>query len=98
MNELCKAPDDILTIMGAVEPEEYAVRSNLRSFRNVASALIGQTESATARQLAWIVSDYVTEMLYVPADLALLRDLSQLCQNTLQCALAAERLEVPADA
>jgi hypothetical protein len=85
--------DDIATFLPGIDPEEYERRSKLRSLRNVAGAMIARTESPTARQLAWICSEYTTELVYLPAGLALLDDVAKFCNRLMITALHAERLE-----
>ena len=85
--------DDIATFLPGIDPDEYERRSKLRSLRNMAGAMIAQTDSPTARQLAWICSDYTTEFVYSHADEALLDDVAKLCNRLMITALHAERLE-----
>ena len=85
--------DDIATFLPGIAPDEYERRSKLRSLRNVAGAMIARTESPTARQLAWICSEFTTELVYSPAGLALLDDVAKFCNRLMITALHAERLE-----
>ena len=85
--------DDIGTFLPNIGPDEYELRAQLRKMRNVASAMIVKTESATARQLAWIVVEYVSELIFAPADYALLADVAKLCSRLLISAMHAELLE-----
>lgn len=85
--------DDIITFLPGISEEEYQVRAKIRSHRNAAGAIIAQTESSTARQLAWIASDWATEAVYTPAETNLLRDVAKLCSRLLITAMQAERLE-----
>lgn len=86
--------DDIATFLPGIELAEYDRRARLRTYRNVAAAIIGQSESPTARQLAWLASDYCFELGLAPASAALLDDVGKLCQRMLICAAHAERLEL----
>ena len=85
--------DDIRTFLPGIGSDGYDLRAKLRSMRNVASALIGNTESPTARQLAWIVNEWVSELIYLPADNALLGDVVKFCNRLSITAMHAERLE-----
>jgi hypothetical protein len=85
--------DDIRTFMPSIGVAEYDLRAKLRSLRNVASALIGKTESPTARQLAWIASDWTNEIIFAPADLTLLAEVGKFCGRLMVTAMHAERLE-----
>ena len=85
--------DDIRTFLPGIGADEYELRAKLRSYRNVASALIGNTESPTARQLAWIVSEWTNELIFLPADNALLADVVKFCNRLAITAMHAERLE-----
>ena len=85
--------DEIRTFLPGIGADEYELRSMLRSYRNVASALIGNTESPTARQLAWIVSEWTNELIFLPVDHALLADVVKFCNRLTITAMHAERLE-----
>ncbi len=85
--------DEILVFMPGIKPEELEIRAKLRRYRNVATALIARTESPTARQQAWIVVEYATETMFLPASAEFLADVSKFCARTMICAMHAERLE-----
>ena len=85
--------DDIVTFLPGIDLDEYERRSKLRSLRNMAGAMIAQTESPTARQLAWICSEYTTEMVYSPAGASLLDDVAKFCNRLMITAMHAERLD-----
>lgn len=67
--------DEFLILMGDLPAEELAKRVKLRARRNVAAMMLADTQSATARQLCWIVVEYVTPNLYSPASLEWLDEL-----------------------
>lgn len=67
--------DDIQILMGKLSPQEHAKRIKLRHHRNVASAMMTQTNSPWARQLCWMVVEWVTPNLYAPAPLEWLDEL-----------------------
>lgn len=85
--------DDIATFLPGIAADEYERRAKLRSLRNVAAAMIARTESPTARQLAWFCTEYTTELIFSPADAALLDDVGKFCNRLMICALHAERLQ-----
>jgi hypothetical protein len=62
-----KPLDDIEIFLPGCEGEEFDARAKLRSYRNAAQAMIANTGSDTARQLAWLVVEYATPNLYAPA-------------------------------
>ena len=86
--------DDICTFMPTICAEEYARRAKLRSLRNVAAAMISETESSTARQLAWLASDYITQSIYAPAAAEALDDLIKLCDRLMRTAMHAQRVDL----
>lgn len=85
--------DDIQTFLPGLSDEEYALRVKLRSWRNTAGAMIATTQSDAARQLAWMASDFATELIYSPADHGLLREVIQFCRRLMLTAIQAENLE-----
>ena len=87
------APDDIMTFMPNIGADEYELRAKLRSYRSVASTIIAKTESPTARQLSWIVVEYVSELIFLPAELSFLADVAKFCSRILITAMHASRLE-----
>lgn len=86
-------PDDILTFLPGIGDEEYARRAKIRSMRNVAAAMIANTESNAARQLAWLCSEFATEAVYAPLEASLLDDVGKFCHRLMITAMHAERLE-----
>ena len=85
--------DDIRTFLPGIGADEYDLRAKLRSHRNVAAAVIAKTESPTARQLAWIVTEYTAETIFAPMDHAFLAEVGKFCTRLLVTAMQAERLE-----
>lgn len=93
--EICAMPpDEIITFLGNVPPEEYELRSKLRSYRNAASAMVGATPSPTARQLAWTVIEWASPNLYSPAPLSWLTELNLLCQRLMVTAMQVEKMHL----
>lgn len=86
--------DEMDVFLPGIAPDERERRVKLRELRNVASAMIGSTDSATARQLAWIVTEYATEALYAPAAAEALNDLNKLCKRLMLTALQAEHIDL----
>lgn len=95
MNAIATPPraDDILTFLPGIDDAEYARRAKIRSMRNVAAAMIANTESSAARQLAWLCSEFATEAVYAPLDASLLDDVGKFCHRLMITAMQAERLE-----
>lgn len=67
--------DEFRILMGDLSDDELARRVKLRARRNVATKMLADTQSATARQLCWFVVEYVTPSLYSPASLEWLDEL-----------------------
>lgn len=88
-----KPLDEIRTFLPGIGDEEYALRAKLRSLRNTASAMISNTESDTARQLAWIVVEYATPALYAPGIPVEFEELNKLCTRLMLTALQAEKID-----
>ncbi|WP_394730608.1 hypothetical protein [Altererythrobacter sp. GH1-8] len=86
--------DDIRTFLPGIGEEEYAIRAKMRSYRNAASGMIRATQSDTARQLAWIASDYITLWIYSPAIEVELEDLNTFFRRLLVTAIQAERIDM----
>ena len=87
-------PDEIYTFMGDIPPAEYALRSKLRSYRNAANGMVSQTDSDTARQLAWVVIEWATPNLYAPASLEWLESLNKLSKRLMLTAMQVEEMEL----
>jgi hypothetical protein len=87
-------PDEIYTFLGAISDEEYERRAKLRTYRNAASAMIANTESDTARALAWFTTEYATGALYAPGAADALDDLNKLCRRLMLTAMQAEQIDV----
>ena len=87
-------PDEIHTFLGNVPPEEYELRSKLRSYRNAATAMVGTTPSNTARHLAWTVIEWASPNLYSPAPLDWLSEVNLLCQRLMVTAMQVEKMDL----
>jgi hypothetical protein len=87
-----KRADDLATFLPGCDGEERELREKLRGFRNAASALIGATESANARSLAWMIVEVATNWLYAPADERALREINRFANRLLTTAVQAESL------
>lgn len=87
--------DDISTFMGPIPPQEYELRSKIRSARNMASYMVTQTESGDARQLCWMVCDWASAWIYMPASTVDLESVAQFLRRLLICANQAANLEAP---
>lgn len=85
--------DDIRTFLPGISDEEYQARARIRAHRNAAGAVIARSQSSTARQLAWIASDWASEAVYTPAETTWLWDVAKLCSRLLITAMQADRLE-----
>lgn len=88
-----KIRDEIRVFMPTIGEEELALRARMRALRNTASAMICKTESGTARQLAWIVTEYATEALYTPMESEALTDLNKFFNRLLLTAVQAEQID-----
>ncbi|MXP27911.1 hypothetical protein GRI58_03625 [Porphyrobacter algicida] len=86
--------DDIQTFMGEIPAEEYERRTQLRSYRNAASAMVSIAKTETAMQLAWLVVDRLTPWLYAPASTAALDDLLLLCKRLMAAASQVENMDL----
>lgn len=67
--------DEFRNLMGDLSAQELTKRVKLSAHRNVATMMLADTQSGIARQLCWIVVEYVTPNLYSPASLAWLDEL-----------------------
>lgn len=86
--------DDIRTFLPGISEEEYEARAKLRSLRNAASAQLARAESTTAKQLAFVVIEYLAELLYAPLSPAALSELRQFCTRLMLVSCQAENIEV----
>ena len=86
--------DDIRTFLPGIPADEYDRRVKLRSYRNAATAMVHNTDSDTARALAWIAIEYVTFNLYAPADPDQLDDLGRFCKRLMLTAMQAEDIDL----
>lgn len=87
------APDDIVTFLGPIDPEEYEQRRRIRTARNAASFKVTQTECAAARTLCWLVADTATAWIYAPASADELTEVASYLRRLLICADQAEVVE-----
>lgn len=85
--------DDIRTFMPGISEEEYAKRAKLRSIRNAATAMVSATESSSARKLAWMAIDYITEILFASAKLQALDDIDRLGTRLMLTAMQVEMID-----
>lgn len=85
--------DDIRTFLPTIGEEEYARRAKLRSLRNAATAMVNNTDSSTARGLAWFAIEYATEALYAPDASEALEDLNKFCTRLMLTAMQAEQID-----
>ena len=86
--------DDILTLVPTCEPGSaiYELRSKLRSHRNVASALIANTPSDSARALAWMAAETTSAWVYAQADERTLSEIARFSNRLLLTAIQAEAM------
>lgn len=85
--------DDIRTFLPGISEEEYEARAKLRSLRNAATAQLAKAESTTAKQLAYVVIEYLAECLYAPLTLPALAELLQFCKRLMIVSCQAENIE-----
>jgi|JI6StandDraft_1071083.scaffolds.fasta_scaffold02959_6 hypothetical protein len=88
-----KASDDIRTFLPGIGEAEYDLRAKLRTMRNCASALIANTDSDTARALAWTCSGYATAYVYAGADTETLSEIARFCNRLILTAMQAEQID-----
>jgi|GEM_PF-1433634 len=86
--------DEIRTFLPGIGEAEYELRAKLRALRNTASAMVSNTESNTARQLAWIVVEYATPTLYAPGTPVAFADLNKFCTRLMLTAMQAENMDL----
>lgn len=95
MNALTKiapAADDILTFLPGIGNEEYELRARLRSYRNAASAMVANTDCPAARNLAWMATEYITTLIYAPANTDELAEVAKFARRVMLVAMQAEEL------
>lgn len=83
-------PDEIVTFLGTIPPEEHERRSKLRSYRNAASQMLGSARTEQARQLAWTAIEWASPNLYNPAPIDWLDKVNMLCRRLLLTAMQVE--------
>lgn len=86
--------DPLRTILGELPAEEHERRSKLMAYRNAASAMIAQTQSDTARSLAFLACDWIAPFLFDRAvPVAFLDRLTVLVSRLLKTAITAEEID-----
>ena len=85
--------DDILTFLPGISADEYDLRAKLRTMRNCSSALIANTDSDTARALAWTCSYYATAYVYSGANNDTLTEVGRFCNRLIVTAMQAELID-----
>ncbi len=86
--------DPLRTILGDLPPDEYERRAKLMAYRNAASGMIAQTQSSTARTLAFMACDWIAPFLFdraVPVEF--LDRLTVLVSRLLKTAISAEEID-----
>jgi hypothetical protein len=86
--------DPLRTILGDLPPDEYERRAKLMAYRNAASGMIAQTQSGTARALAFTACDWIAPFLFdraVPVEF--LDRLTLLVSRLLKTAISAEEID-----
>ena len=85
--------DEIHIFLPGIDDTEYQLRAKLRTTRNCATWLITNTDSETARALAWLCADYATALIYAAADNALLEEVNNFCRRLMAVAMQAEAID-----
>ena len=85
--------DDIRCFLPGIDDAEYEARAKLRSIRHAATAMIGITGCPTARQLAWLANDWITDTIYAPVNAAWLADVQKLGDRLMITSMQARRME-----
>lgn len=85
-------PDDIRLFLPGIGEDEYGLRAKLRAYRNAASAMIASTECAASRNLAWLATEYITVLIYAPAEADELAELGKFAKRLMLTAMQAEEL------
>ena len=86
--------DPLRTILGELPADERDRRAKLMAYRNAASAMIAQTQSDTARWLAFVACDWINPFLFdraVPVEF--LDRLTVLVSRLLKTAISAEEID-----
>lgn len=86
--------DTIRTFLGPVPDDEHERRAKLLAYRNAAMGMVAQTESDTARWLAFVASDWISPFLFdraIPAEF--LDRLTVLVSRLLKTAITAQELD-----
>lgn len=86
--------DPLRTILGELPADEYERRAKLMAYRNAASGMIAQTQSDTARALAWMASDWISPFLFDrAAPVEFLDRVTVLVARLLKTAISAEEID-----
>lgn len=86
--------DTLRTILGELPAEEYERRAKLLAYRNAAAGMIAQTQSDTARALAWMAGDWIAPFLFDrAAPVEFLDRLTVLVSRLLKTAISAEEID-----
>lgn len=85
--------DDLSVFLGELPEGEHKARSDIRTCRNAAAYKAHHTESATARDLCWMVTECATFWIYRPADVETLRKTVIYMRDLLRSADRVEQLE-----
>lgn len=85
--------DAIRIFLPGISDAEYALRAKLQTMRNCACAMIAKTDSDTARALAWMCSEYVTDYIYASAHLDVLEEVARFCNRLMVTAMQAEAID-----
>jgi NAD-dependent DNA ligase len=86
--------DTLATFLGPIPDEERERRAKLMAYRNAAAGMIAQTQSDTARWLAFVASDWINPFLFdraIPVEF--LDRLTMLVSRLLKTAITAEEIE-----
>ena len=84
--------DDIALLVGEMPATEREQREKLRGYRNAAQAMIAKTECPTARQLAWLASDYAGAVVYSAMPEDGLAEIAKFTRRLMVTAMQAEAI------
>lgn len=86
--------DPLRTILGDIPSDEHERRAKLMAYRNASQGMIAQTQSDSARALAWMASDWIAPFLFdraVPVEF--LDRITVLVSRLLKTAISAEEID-----
>lgn len=89
--------DEIYIFLPDIDDTEYQLRAKLRTMRNCSAALIANTDSDTARDLAWQCSHYATAHIYSRADNNALEEICRFCKRLMVVAMQVEAIDAAWD-